>query len=300
MDSAHVPAGTIVVGIDGSPDAERALDWGITQAALERRPLTLLHAVQASGFPAAGTFVAAGVDYGHLLGVLREAGQGLLADARARALAQEPGLEVLEVLSSSDARNELLALSHRASLLVVGSRGRGPVSSLLLGSVSVSVSKHASCPVVVCRPAPTAGEPGRGIVVGVDGTERCLPAIDFAFRMAALRGSPLTVMHSYWDARSVSKPEPSPGDVEDLRAMLSESISGMAEKFPDVVVDLRLRHGFADRNLVDASRDHALLVLAHRPLTALDDLVYGSVAAAVVEHARCPVAVVPAAPDTPA
>ena len=70
----------------------------------------------------------------------------------------------------------------------------------------------------------------------------------------------------------------------------------MAEKFPDVVVDLRLRHGFADRNLVDASRDHALLVLAHRPLSPLDDLVYGSVAAAVVEHARCPVAVVPAAP----
>ena len=166
MDSAQVPAGTIVVGIDGSPDADRALDWGSTQAALERRPLTLLHAVQASGFPASGTFVAAGMDYGHLLGVLREAGQGLLADARARALAQEPGLEVLEVLSSSDARNELLSLSHRASLVVVGSRGRGPVSSLLLGSVSVSVSKHASCPVVVCRPAPTAdGEPGQGIVV---------------------------------------------------------------------------------------------------------------------------------------
>ena len=297
MDSAHVPAGTIVVGIDGSPDADRALDWGSTQAALERRPLTLLHAVQASGFPASGTFVAAGMDYGHLLGVLREAGQGLLADARARALAQEPGLEVLEVLSSSDARNELLSLSHRASLVVVGSRGRGPVSSLLLGSVSVSVSKHASCPVVVCRPAPTAdGEPGQGIVVGVDGTERCLPAIDFAFRMAALRRSPLTVLHSYWDARSVAHVDPSPGDVEDLRALLSESISGMAEKFPDVVVDLRLRHGFADRNLVDASRDHALLVLAHRPLSPLDDLVYGSVAAAVVEHARCPVAVVPAAP----
>jgi nucleotide-binding universal stress UspA family protein len=297
MDSAQVPAGTIVVGIDGSPDAERALDWGIAQAALERRPLTLVHAVQPSGFPAAGTFVAAGVEYGHLLEVIREAGQGLLADARARALAQEPGLEVTEVLSTSDARNELLGLSHRAALVVVGSRGRGPVSSLLLGSVSVSVSKHAACPVVVCRPASDGtGGPGQGIVVGVDGTERSLPAVDFAFRMAALRRTPLTVLHSYWDARSVGKTEPSPADVEDLRALLSESISGMAEKFPDVVVEVRLRHGFADRNLVDASRRHALLVIAHRPLTALDDLVYGSVAAAVVEHARCPVAVVPAAP----
>lgn len=295
MDSAHLPAGTIVVGIDGSPDAERALDWASDQAALEQRTLTLVHAVQVVGFPAAGTFVATGIDYGGMTDILLDSGRVLLAAARDHALERRPGIEVVDVLSSGDARNELLTLSRRAALVVVGSRGRGPVASLLLGSVSVSVSKHAACPVVVCRPAPgTPGEPGTGILVGVDGTERSLPAVEFAFRIAAFRGHPLTVLHCYWDTLPLGPDGPPEADLNDLRALVAESIAGMAEKFPEVAVDVQLRRGFADRALVEASAGHALLVLGHHPLPALDDLVYGSVAPAVVEHARCPVAVVPA------
>jgi nucleotide-binding universal stress UspA family protein len=295
MDSAHVASGSIVVGVDGSPDAERALHWASDQAALERRTLTLVHAVQMTGFPAAGTFAASGIDYGGMSDVLLESGGALLAAARAHALQRQPGLEVAEVLSTGDARNELLAVSRRAAMVVVGSRGRGPVRSLLLGSVSVTVSKHAGCPVVVCRPLPTtsAGEPGSGILVGIDGTGRSLPAIELAFRMAALRGAPLTVLHCYWDTLPPGAEGAPEADLSDLRAVVAESISGMAEKFPEVVVDVRLRRGFADRSLVDASGDHALVVLGHHPLSALDDLVYGSVAPAVVERARCAVAVVP-------
>lgn len=293
MDADRIAPGTVVVGVDGSQDSRRALDWGVEQAALEHRPLTLVHAVQPAGFPPAGTFVASGVDYGALLDVLLQSGREVLAEARAHALAHEPDLDVAEVLSSGDARNELVGLGRRAAMVVVGSRGRGPVSSLLLGSVSVGVSKAATCPVVVCRPTPAdGGEPARDVVVGVDGTERSLPAAEFAFRVAALRGVSLTVLHSYWDARELGRDATS-AELDVLRASVAASVSAAAEKYPDVDVGLKLRHGFADRNLVEASRDHALLVLAHQPLAAIDDLVYGSVAPAVVEHARCAVAVVP-------
>lgn len=285
-----------MVGVDGSPDAERALDWAIDQAALEQRPLTIVHAVQPLGFPAAGMFVSTGVEYGGLADAMLASGRDMLTTAQAHALERQPRLGVAVVLSSADARNELLGLSQRAAMVVVGSRGLGPVSSLLLGSVSVSVSKHAASPVVVCRPTATAAvHPGHGILVGIDGTERSLPAVEFAFRMAAFRGSPLTILHCYWEAAALTAAHPGPpeADLNDLRALVAESISGMAEKFPEVVVDVRFKRGFADKHLVAASRDHALLVIGHHPLPALSDLIYGSVAPAVVEHAHCAVAVVP-------
>ncbi len=293
MDTAQITAGSIVVGVDGSRDAERALDWASDQAGLERRTLTLVHAVQPLG-PGAGTFLATGIDYGGLAESLLAAGGELLSTARAHALTRHPSLEVAEVLRSADTRNELLELSERASMVVLGSRGRGPVSSLLLGSVSVSVSKHASSPVVVCRPAP-GDEPRHGVVVGVDGTERSLPAVEFAFRMAAVRGERLTVLHCYWDDAALAVPHPSdPGtDPDEMRLLVSESTSGMAEKFPEVSVDLRFVRGLPQAHLVETSREHALVVIGHQPLSIVEDLFFPPVAPTVVEHAQCPVAVVP-------
>ncbi len=48
--AAQLPAGTIVVGIDGSTHSERALNWAIAQAQLEKRPLTLLHGANVRGW----------------------------------------------------------------------------------------------------------------------------------------------------------------------------------------------------------------------------------------------------------
>jgi nucleotide-binding universal stress UspA family protein len=197
-------------------------------------------------------------------------------------------------VTASDPRTALLDLSEHATMLVVGSRGRGPVASLLLGSVSVSVSKHASCPIVVRRSSEPA-RPGHRIVVGVDGTELSLPAIEFAYRMASFRGSALTVVHCYWTASPVP-PSPGGGLLPDLAAdhdLISESLAGMALKFPDVEVAVHLVPGFADQQLIAASPDYDLVVIGHHGLNPLSDLVYGSGAPAVLEHAQGAVAVVP-------
>lgn len=295
MNSAQVPAGSIVVGIDGSPSADEALSWAVEQAALEQRPLTIVHTQEPVSFAGAGLMVpASGIDYAQLLDESRAAAQALLTSSNAQALDRHPELGVHQVLSHSDPRSTLLHLSQTAAMVVVGSRGRGPVGSLLLGSVSVSVSKHATCPVVVHRPAPT-DTPRHGILVGVDGTENSMPAIEFAYRMASWRALPVTVLHCYWDANLVASLRTRAAMTDDSveQALVAESLAGMQEKFPEVQVQVRLTRGFADQQLINASHNYDLLVIGHHPLPMLEDIVHRSVAPTVVEHAHGPVAVVP-------
>ena len=295
MDSTEVPAGSIVVGIDGSPWSDAALTWAADQAALEQRQLTIVHALQPISLPASSVIAGStGIDYGQVLAEQRDAARELLTNASELALGHHPELTVNGVLSLVDPRGVILDLAETATMVVVGSRGRGPISSLLLGSVSVSVSKHAPCPVVVHRPG-SADLPRRGILVGIDGSERSMPALDFAYRMASWRALPLTVLHCSWEGTPVAAfpvgtaVPASSGE----QALVAESLAGMAEKFPDVEVQVTLTQGFADQHLIAASNSYDLLVIGHHPIPVIDDLVYGSVAPTVVEHAHGAVAVVP-------
>lgn len=298
----EAPAGSIVVGVDGSPSADLALDWALRQASLEHRPLTILHAAHLSGSGDAGLAGLPGLDIGRVLEDLRVCGRELLDHATRRAHLHDPDVAVHTVLSTEDPRQALLRLAEHATSVVIGSRGRGPIASLLLGSVSVSVSKHAVCPVVVVRHA-TSAVPAKGVLVGIDGTRGTLPAIEFAYRVASFRDLPLTAMHVFWDTTRLQGDDREVAEAEvgldDLRAVLSESVAGMREKYPDVQDRLVLIRGFRDRQLVRASHDMDLIVIGSHQRGFVDDVVYGSVSPAVVEHSGCDVAVVPAAPAVP-
>ncbi|MCY7395702.1 MAG: universal stress protein [Nocardioides sp.] len=300
MSSSEVLAGSIVVGVDGSDPADQALDWAVEQAGLERRPLTLLHAAHLGGSGDAGLAGLPGLDVGAVLEDLRVCGHELLENATRRVALLDPDVVVHPVLSTDDPRVALLHLAERASTVVIGSRGRGTVASLLLGSVSVSVSKHAACPVVVVRTARGA-LPGKGVLVGLDGTPENTPAIEFAYRTASFRSLPLTAVHVFWDSAHLGADEHEVADdeagLDDLRALMSESVAGMREKFPDVVDRLSLVRGFRDRQLIRASRAMDLVVVGSRQRGFINDFVYGSVSPTVVEHAGCDVAVVPAQQD---
>lgn len=278
MSTSSFPSdltGSVVVGIDGSQHAARALRWAADQAVLEGRHLALV---------AVGETAARSVD-----------------DAVVVAHALHRDLPVLPVVESGDPRQVLLEASDRAHLLVMGSRGRGAVASLLLGSVSSAVSAHAGCPVVVCRPE-AEGDQRLGIVVGADGTRESLPVLEFAYRQASLRELPLTVLHSFWDAAvAVAQYEETRGrvavqpDLEHLRASLSASAAGLAETYPDVSATFTLRHGFADEALSPRHGGWDMVVVGRHPMTSMDRLLTGSVATAVLERAHATVAVVPEA-----
>lgn len=271
MDTPLDPR-SIVVGTDGSIPADRAVEWAAHQAQVQRRPLA----------------VATIANDGHLV---RDRAVALVRAAH-------PDLEVSGLVGHGDPRHALLELSRQAHLLVLGSRGRGPMRSILLGSVSATVAANADCPTVVSRgPSST---PGTGVLVGADGSPESLPVVRFAFGFAADNGLPVTVLHTFWDAvaavaqfrEAQGRPADAP-ELEELRALLSESISGLGEEYPDVPVRLELRHGLADEALARRESAWDLVVVGRHPMSRLDRVVNGSVASSVVERSRCSVAVVP-------
>ena len=274
-----VPAGTIVVGIDGSGSADQALAWAVEQAVLERRPLTVAHALE--------TRINQPSD--------RSVAERLLDNAVAEVARRAPDLEVHRVMAAHDPRSLLITLSEGAETVVVGSHGRGPLRSLLLGSVGVALARHSHCPVLIHRPT----DPGvvrRGGLVGVDGASDSHDVIEHAFRLASQRELPLTLVHCFYDivvaspaGHLVTEPHE---DVEEHRRLLAEVMAGLREKYPDVHVTTQVARGMPEAALVElADRRHLVVVGAHHGGLA-SAVVFRSVSAAVVEHASCPVMVV--------
>jgi nucleotide-binding universal stress UspA family protein len=275
VSTAGDVAGSVVVAVDGSDHSDRAVRWAAEQAVLERRRLVA---------------VAVGRDTG-------TAAEDAVAAARELA----PDLAVRGASVTGDPREVLIDLSADAHLLVVGSRGRGSLRGILLGSVSAAVSAQSACPVVVCRPS--GDDPVQpGVLVGADGTRESRAVIEFAYRQASLRDLPLTVLHCFWDAaaavaqyREARGQSVVPPDLEELRAALSEAVAGLAEQYPDVPVTLTLKHGFADQALGPRHGGWDLVVVGRHPMTSLGRVLTGSIATTVVERAHGPVAVVPEA-----
>lgn len=295
MDTHDLTAESIIIAYDDSVHADRALEWGARQAEHEGRTLELVHVIGAEETLTAVWATAGGASVAAGQQDARATAHTILEAAVAGVRAEHQGLEVCgHVLEGGDPRDLLVEASRTAHLLVLGSRGRGPVASLLLGSVSAAVTLHAACPVVVARP-PSGEGSGDGIVVGADGSVDSLPVIEFAFRQASLSALPLTVVHCYIDVvggaeYAVAIPE---SETEELHVVLAQSVAGMAEKFPDVVVTSHLQRGLTDQALTSSAHSWDLIVVGRRAKTAWDRLLVGSVGRAVLEHATTTVAVVP-------
>ena len=283
-------SGAIVVGLDGSGHSERALEWAAAEARLQHRKVVLLHsaaAIQTRQALGLGPF-GPGVDAHLLVQSVQDAAQAFVDDALVRTRARWPDLDAHASLSQLDPREALVDASRMATMIVLGSRGRGVFTSLL-GSVSVYTSKHAHCPVVVCRPSSPKAE-RRGVLVGADGTPANTPALEMAFRLAAERSGDLTVMHCAYEVGDVSS---GLEDWEDEgQRMLAESIAGLREKYPNVTARLRVRIGLVDVTLADASDGFDLLVLG-RPSPTDAHLFHSSTAVSTLERSTTTVVMVP-------
>jgi nucleotide-binding universal stress UspA family protein len=137
----------IIVGVDGSGHSQRALEWAAREAALRQAPLTVLtvHQALASGW-SGGPVIYPGdqSDTDHALKLAQaETDKALEAIGT-----QRPARVTVRAVNGLPAR-ELLSAADGAEMLVLGSRGAGGFTRLLLGSVSSQVVHHAPCPVVV-------------------------------------------------------------------------------------------------------------------------------------------------------
>src|SRR6185437_1111586 len=141
----------IVVGVDGSRYSRRALIWAMRQAAQQRVPLTILAVRPDPVRPATGIYwgLRAYPEDSHNPEVARKAIEEMVEQARNEIGGAAP--EVTVNVVTGDPAEELVNASRDADLVVVGSRGSGGFASLLMGSVSSKVTRHAACPVVVIR-----------------------------------------------------------------------------------------------------------------------------------------------------
>lgn len=136
------PKRRVVVGVDGSASATKALEWAAEEA---ERTSAVLEIHTASG---PGYVLAPPKD-------VKQAMQVLLEKEIERAKKIAPDVVVKGVSHEGTPTSALITASKGADLLVVGSRGRGGFSGLLLGSVSQQCALHAHCPVVIVRKVET-------------------------------------------------------------------------------------------------------------------------------------------------
>ena len=134
----------IVVGVDGSPQAERALQHAITQANAWGAELTAVTGVPV-GNAGILAWLPSSIDREQVLADIG-AGMDVLVD---RYEAENPGLRIRRIVLDGTGAELLTEFSTASDLVVVGSRGRGGFRGLLLGSTSQAVLHHSACPVLV-------------------------------------------------------------------------------------------------------------------------------------------------------
>ncbi|MEU3160359.1 universal stress protein [Streptomyces griseoincarnatus] len=139
--------GPVVVGVDGSASGERAVDFAFQEAEWRGTTLVAVHAWTA---PAPEPQDPA-EPYASPPGALAEAEERLLAEALAGHRELRPGVVVEPRVVHGRTREALIEAGRGAQLTVVGARGRGGFTGLLLGSVSQALLHHAPSPVAVVR-----------------------------------------------------------------------------------------------------------------------------------------------------
>jgi nucleotide-binding universal stress UspA family protein len=168
---------TVVSGIDRSDAAEAVTDTASWLASALDKRLLVVHAVEEPVGEAEE---------------LLESMRSRLPSADMRLVEGSPAERLAEVADDED-----------AELLVVGSRGRGALSSAVLGGVSRRLARDARCPVVVVPPAASIGGGEGAVVCGVDGSGHAVTAARVAGRLAERLGGRLVVVHALQDLQAV-------------------------------------------------------------------------------------------------
>jgi nucleotide-binding universal stress UspA family protein len=279
----------LVVGVDGSDSSLTAVDWAVDEAARHGLPLRLVYASLWERYE--GALPSGSVDRSSE----QVMAEHIVASAAERVQKRDADVKVSTDILPEDAVSALLGEGDTASALVVGSRGRGGLKGLLLGSVSLAVAARTHCPAVVVRgdKAGLAGTHER-ILLGAGESDTGGEAVRFAFREAEARGCVLDVVRAWRSpAFQTSSDDPARGHEERASGVLEDLLREARAEHPDVRLRPATVEGPAHRVLVDRSAAADLVIIGARRRAGHSGLQLGRTGHTLLHHARCPVAVVP-------
>lgn len=291
----------ILVAVDGSQHAQRALAWALREAKLRDASLTVLHAFGVRRF-------AGPLNRDVSLEPERDAARDLVLAALDRIGAGSSSVDIdVTPVMGQGAASAVLRHGHHADLIVVGRRGLGGFPGLLLGSLSHQVAAHADVPVAVIPPGDEdVPAPTTSVVVGVDGSESSRRALRWAVQTAGMHGVPTTAIYAHapigdtqLSAEFAAAQRTQLSDLEDhARAHAQRFLAGIVDDtlgVPHPAVHTRVLPGAPARVLMhDAATPSSLLVVGSRGRGGFTGLLLGSVSQHCLHHAAGPVVVTPA------
>lgn len=269
----------VIVGTDGSPTAQRAVDVAGALAATLKLPVVAAVAYERTrpsdlGPPSVQSESRGEEWQGASYRAAADAAQHAVA-----ALARQGAADVDRTVAEGHPAEELIDLAgaYDDPLLVVGSRGLNASTRFLLGAVPHRVSHHADCDVLIVRTeAPRPATPPRTLLVGTDGSDTAQLAVERAVELSSRLNGSVRLL--------------SAGSDEAAKAAVQRA-SPIAESWgvpwtADVV------DGPASDALVTASAEVDLVVVGSRGMTGAQRFLLGSVPNRVSHHAACDVLIV--------
>jgi nucleotide-binding universal stress UspA family protein len=269
----------IIVGYDGSSGSELALHWAAREASDRGVALTVCHAWAPEDL--------ALLIEPPLFDLAQRQGEEIIQRGvqHAEPFAGPGGVQSL--LASGSPARVLCEHSAAASLVVVGSRGHGRLAGLLLGSVAWQLAGHAQGRIVIVRgPARRANSGPGPVVAGVDGSPASQAVLLFAAEEAALRHVPLLAVCALADA---------PGHLGGARQVEEEFtilLTRWEKQHPGLTVLRQVTQGPPRAALLEAAADAQMIIAGARGRGGIASMAVGSVAAALLHHAPCPVGIV--------
>ncbi|MEU3854815.1 universal stress protein [Streptomyces sp. NPDC029554] len=287
----------ITAGVDGTQESLAALGWAAREAVRRDRPLRVVHAWGFQPQEALEAGIEGDADS------QAEWVHSAVTEAVTTVTERHPELEVTTDVVQAPVVDTLVAAAADAELLVLGSRGHGPIVGFLLGSIGQQVIAETTRPVVLVRAGdqPSGEAAGREVVVGQQGDpEDSADALRLAFETAAARGATVRVVRA-WTLPPVFAY--SPGSLKLLdeagglepyeKKALAAAVRPWRERFPEVPVEEHVEMGSAGQVLLSVAGTAQLMVVGRRAHRTAVGARIGSVAHGMLHHADCPVAVVP-------
>lgn len=287
----------VVVAVDGSPASRNAVRWAANTANKRGIPLRL-----ASSYTMPQFLYAEGmVPPQELFDDLQSETMEKIDEARAVAHEVAPDIKIGHTIAEGSPIDMLLDMAHDVTMIVMGSRGLGGLSGMVMGSVSAAVVSHASCPVVVVREDNQLDEATKygPVVIGVDGSDVSAKATEIAFAEADARGAELVAVHTWMDMQvqaslaglSAAQQQWEVVEREQIE-MLTERLAPMTEKYPNVEVRKVITRDRPVRALVENSEGAQLLVVGSHGRGGFKGMLLGSTSRALLQSAPCPMMVV--------